>query len=398
MMNYFTTPTDSVDWSSVGGIIRGDHSSFLNNRRDVEFLGWHGYSSTSKFTYCDFKTTRALNVGHPYFHVSMNTVNGIVFQGCNFEYAAGSAYSGLLRGNGIISQNANYYIDQACMSSPQNPCYSVTPTVFKNLFRGIDANSSFVTITNSRFEDNLLDGIHFQTCTGFILNKNYFRMSEPSSNGIYLNSCKAFTVKNNTLEDPNDSHLTIGMYVYNSQGGAHQVYRNSFAGFNYALAAVNNNRGVSTSSNGLLMNCNDFTASPSFYDILMIGQGTGTNAPAVKLKQGETNANATVNNVVRNKYGASCVYQNMWYANGAGITTLTIEHGTNSGDPILSSSACRNAIVNAVAVAAALNYATHCPENLSSNGGAGTFPQMMDNLTTYISAQRVLVDAGGRSL
>ncbi len=400
-MNYVTNSADIIDWNHIGGIIRCDNTSFLNNRRDAEFLGFFAYGSSSRFRFCDFKTTRLLNQGLPFAHVSMWSINGVSFYGCNFEYSAGNTYASQNRGYGILSMDANYYIDRGCTSAPGFPCFLSTPTTFKKLNTGVymlNSNSShFATITNSRFEDNTDDGIYFQNSNCFVLNKNYFRTSDLGSNGIYLNTCKLFTVKNNILEEATTSHQTTGMMIYNSQGGSHQVYRNSFAGFERALTAVDNNRGSNTSIDGLLMNCNDFTPSPSLWDILMLGNGTGNNSPAVKLKQGETVfANANVNNVVRNKYGAICNNQSKWYAGGAGVTNLTIQHGTNS-DAVtkpLPQPACSNPIVNVVQVVGALNYAVHCPINQSSSGGTGTLPQVMSNLNSNISAQRVLVEAG----
>lgn len=369
-------------WSSTGGIIRASSTQFLNNVRDVDIHTYQLYPTISSFYVCEFKTAGQLNeAAQPKDRIYLCNVFGVEVKACNFEYAAGNTYVFGQRGKGINSQDATYLVDQ----------YSGTPCQFTNFTRGIYAINTITTrvatIRNSRFIENDKDGVYLHNMDYAVFDNNYLKMSstQPAGNGLYLNECQNYTVKNNTFEGTGS--WGIGMYVNMSAAGAHQVYRNTFSDLYLGIGAQNNNSGLTNVIDGLRMNCNDFSQSSNQYDIMVNGTGTGTNSPTVMKTQGVIGPLANVNTVVRNKYGASCWNQNKWYTSWN--STKVVDHGT-SNDAIckpLPQPACSNsAIVNVVAITSTLNP-SHCPAYLPSGGGdPNTKAAKLVNINSYLAA------------
>ena len=397
-MNYVTD--DNGVAGRIGGIIRGYYGRFYNNRRDVEFLSDPYNANSSIFKFCDFKTTRELNSGPIFAHVSMWDVINVRFWGCNFEYAAGSAYADNDRGMGIFSIDASYLLNRYCespLTSPY-PCPSGRASSFKNLTTGIRVDNLAMAqraphIYNSEFYDNTQDAIYMHNAQAFTIDQNYIRTADPGANGVYLNNSRFYSVKNNTFTENGAGQTTTGIYAWQSLNGAHEIYRNSFEGHIVAIDAEDNNSGYNNTTDGLKMNCNDFSQTPNMFDIVMIGNGTGLNAPTVKRKQGEViSGDMTATNLVRNQYGASCVNQSKWYAGGAGTTTLVIQHGTNS-DAVTQPTpqpACSSTIVNVVASLIPLDYENHCLPYPAHSGGPMTpdnpNSETMGNLNSNLTA------------
>lgn len=343
---------------------------------------------------CEFKTTRKLNNGEPASHVTMWGTYGIGFYGCNFEYSAGSSYIEGSRGTGILSMDANYYIDRYLDAS-----LGYVPSTFISMTNGVrllNSNSMCgAVITNSRFEDNTRDGVYFKNSYHFMFRENNIRtLVSNQSNGVYINNCKYYTIKNNNFEETNNGFNTSGLYIWNSGAGAHNVFRNSFSGFGAALNAVDNNCGYNNPGPGLKMNCNDFTSVSNEYDIAMFGFGSGLNAPTVMKKQGEVYFPSS-GKVVRNKYGANCGSMNKWYVDGQGTSTITIDHGSNSsvgGNTAttrpLPQPSCSHSVVNVVNSNIVLNYTADCPAYPPSITSGSPLSSLLDNYNSSISAQR----------
>lgn len=362
--NYITDSNHQTLYNTVGGMIYGASASFINNVKDVEFISY-SYPSNSSFYLCQFKTTKALNDGNqPDAHVSIWQNSGLVFKGCNFEYQAGNPYAVYGHGVGIRSLDASYLVD----------AYQSTPCVFKKLTTGVEAlntiNSNVATVRNSYFLDNEKDGAYFQNMTNFKFAYNYLRMPctvSPMGNGLYLNECQGYVVKNNIFED-SCSGNGIGMYARLSKDGWHNIYRNTFKNLYLGLNAVDNNSGLTNITDGLKINCNDFSQVSNTYDIMVSGSGTGTNSPTVKKVQGAVSAPAA-NNLVRNKYGASCWNQNKWYT--VTNSTKVVDHGTNSDaatKPLPQPTCSINSKVNVVPTNISLNYTLHCLPSLPEEG------------------------------
>lgn len=328
----------NIIWGNQGGIIIAENANFVNNLRDVQFLSYQNPmgNDRSYFHKCNFKTTSALiNNWFPIVRVSMWDTRGISFLGCNFEYAAGNAYQLSNKGEGIYSIDATYNIDQYCANNNNNPCNTPIKTQFKGFDNGLVVDNSnplrVVRVMNTNFYDNHFSSTFYNNVTTPIFENNYVRTSSigGAGTGLYLNNCKNYNVRNNTflqntaLVDGGD----VGIYANNSQAGAHSIYRNSFANFAVGIGAIDNNSGVANSTDGLKMNCNDFTPIANAYDVALMG-----TTPTVMKTQGQTNlflTNAT--NLVRNRYAAPTACSNcetQWYIQDA--SAKLYDHGANS--------------------------------------------------------------------
>jgi hypothetical protein len=386
--NYITDASNNVIYSSSGGVIRATNARFIDNARDAEFISYTNFATGSYFDLCDFKTAGTIGSPFlPYAHVSLWNVFGVQFRGCNFEYAS-TIYPGN-EGYGIHSIDATYSVDRY-IPVPSNPNV-YTASTFKKLNTGVRVDNAnplnVASVNNSIFTNNEVDAVYFSNMDAFVFDNNTIQTpSYPVNNGLYLNTCKYYTVKNNTLLKDLNSHTASGMYIYNSQDGAHQVYRNSFSGFGTALSCYNNNSGATNSTDGLKINCNDFTQNYNSTDVAVYGSGTGANAPTVMQDQGSTSPGAAVISLVRNKYAAPCGNASKWYTSLNSIKT--VNHGSNSdafAKPLPQHS-CSRSVVNVVSNGGALNYPLHCLPTLPSGGGSGSNPSArLVNINNYLS-------------
>lgn len=391
-----TDATGTLDWNSTGGIIKATEGNFINNIRDVEFLYYHspGGNNVSYFTKCNFQILDDIGASAvPFSRVTLYEVYGVKFNGCNFEYAA-SVYPRGTRGPGIYSIDANYFIDQTC-NYTGTVCASYTKTQFKDLDHGVYVDNTnplrVVSILNTNFYDNSYNGAYFNTVNTPVFKENYVRtLGGSTSCGVYLNTCKYYNVKNNTFVEASSAYKgDPGMYVYNSQTGAHNIYHNSFSNFFVAIETLADNSGVSNTTDGLKINCNDFTQQSNLYDIA-VGNYNITMGSVMR-NQGAVSAQ-TSTNIVRNMYGADCsntvtANSNKWWV--ASNSTITINHGTNS-DAVtkpLPQPSCSSTLINVVASGIALSYSTDCPTNYGDGGGGGgsRLTNINQNISSLIS-------------
>lgn len=396
-MNYVTDTNGAVIFSKVGGIIRGYYGLFYNNKRDVELLSDPYFANSSIFKFCDFKTTRALNSGQVFAHVSLWDVINVRFWGCNFEYAAGTAYTEYNRGMGIYSIDASYLLNRYCespLTSPY-PCPSGRASSFRNLSAGVRVDNLVMAqrvphVYNSEFYDNTGDAIYMHNAQAFTIDHNYIRTADLGANGVYLNHSRFYSVKNNTFTESGAGQTTTGMYAWQSLNGAHQVYRNNFSGMVTGIIAVENNSGVSNFIDGLRMNCNDFSQGPNLIDIAVVANGASTVMATVMTRQGKIYFPWSNTSVVRNQYGAPCSNESKWFTDAN--STKLVEHGCNA-DAITQPTpqpACSRTVVNVVNSGISFNYATDCPPYPNNNSGPMTpdnpNSETMGNLNTYLSA------------
>jgi hypothetical protein len=245
-------------WSENGGIITAYNTNFLDNQTDVQQIGPSstpaGLASASRFYNCNFKTTGFIGDNQlPYAHAYLYRSVGAAFYGCNFEYAAATTYNN--PGYGIYSVNSTFTADKN----------GATPNIFKELDRGVYVNNwnplNVPTIRNSQFINNISYGAYFLNANSLVFQKNLLQNPGLISafSGLYLNNCKYYAIKNNTFTEDLNNKASVALSIYNSTGGAHQVYRNSFSKSWIAINAMGNNSGLTNISDGLKMNCNDFT-------------------------------------------------------------------------------------------------------------------------------------------
>ena len=378
-------------WSENGGIITAYNTNFFDNYIDVEQVGPSstpaGLASASRFYNCNFKTNTDIGDNlSPYAHVNLYRSVGAGFYGCNFEYAAGTVYNN--PGYGIYSVNSKFTADKS----------GATPNVFKDLDRGVYVNNwnplNVPSISNSQFINNTGYGAYFMNANTLVFQKNL--VQNPGNymawSGVYLNNCKYYTIKSNTFTEDLNNKASVALSIYNSSAGAHQVYRNSFSKSWIGVNAMGNNSGLSNVTDGLKMNCNDFTPTANLYDIAL-DLGNSSVAPSVMKKQGETQqSQMSVTNMVRNMYAATCVgnNQNKWYIHSS--SSKVVDHGCNATSTNGASTkpspqpACSRTIVNTPTLSTVLNYTLHCSENNPSSGGTGTTQaQRLSTMNSYLS-------------
>lgn len=378
----FGNGPNAINWSSMGGIIIGNGGIFVNNTRDVEFLSYHNSVSghdASYFTNCDFLTTSSAPP-FPFAHITMWAVRGVQFRGCHFEYTPNSLP---MRGTGILSMDAEYYIDQQ----------STTKTTFKHLKQGVSVLNSnplkLAFIKNTIFEENWLDGTFFKNMNFAQFEKNELITPVTTlGNGLYLYTCQNYKVKLNEFHEmvynPWGS-IANGLYAYKSLGGAHEVYKNKFYDLGIGVNAMDKNSSDLTSfDDGLKINCNDFSQSANIVDVALT-HTNGLLPPTVMTEQGLLSTQIPTL-VVRNIYGAYCNNgENQWYMDPS--ASKQIDHGSNtqSYTQPLPQPSCSDYLVNVANTGIPLIYSDHCLDYPESNGGTFTNgSEALDNLNSYL--------------
>lgn len=273
----------NINYSKFGGIIRSDNATFLNNKRDVEFLSYHpkvGSTETNNKSYfinTSFLTTNGFlyyNSVEP--HVTMWDVNGIRFLGCKFEdmltnINIGSGTSGRI---GIFSIGSNYLVSDFCLSVPCTPI----PSLFINLDNAIvsygQGTRGNTSISNTTFSCNkgvYLQGFVFPVIRTNTFNISHVVLSSGSTNypyGLYLDLCHDFNTENNTFNGLNQSSAKgAGGLIIRSSGVNNNVfYRCNFSDIRVATQALGENRDAGLTK-GLRFRCNFYSNNYADLDI-----------------------------------------------------------------------------------------------------------------------------------
>jgi hypothetical protein len=370
--NYMTDQNFVPDYNSAGGIILANHANFINNTRDVEFYPYNYAYSISSFYNCNFKTTGEIGktsggwYADPLCRVTLWDIEGVTFRNCTFEYAAGNMYTN--HGNGIGSYNASYSVDRTPGDS----------TCFIKMYRGIDASGGMPlrlpSIRNTKFYDSQLDAAYFLNLHSLVFRDNYIRTQ--SSNGVYLDMCKDYSVRNNVFVGGTSMQVGTGIYAFKSIDGSHEIYRNRFSDLAVGIGAIGNNSNPGNFTTGLLMNCNDFSAPENDFDIAMFVDWSSSGAyPTVRYNQGSFTPSGSVDplKLVRNIYGASSdcsTCENQWYVETTPIRAIKHVANSNSNTRPEPQPDYSDTYVQIVNSGHALNYSSDCPVNPPSSGGS----------------------------
>ncbi|MCF8445079.1 MAG: T9SS type A sorting domain-containing protein [Crocinitomicaceae bacterium] len=269
------------DFSYAGGVIRATNSSFKNNRQDVEFRKYiSSGNNLSYFTNCDFTTNGLLNnpTLYPTYHVMMNEVVGIAFNGNTFQNLTPQLYTYWKQGVGIYSTDAQTFVNARCTSSSY-PCTSFDPNIFQDLYFGIRAlsvnSTRTIKVDKNKFINNYF-GIYLGSVDFATITKNDFevyRSSAPNltfqTYGLYMNACTGYIVQENSFTEYNDplvssSGNTYGIIVNNSGISDNEIYKNNFnnikiGGQSQNINSVSYNPSAAYPNNiGLRWKCNIF--------------------------------------------------------------------------------------------------------------------------------------------
>jgi len=270
-------------FQTAGGMIYAENSFLKNNYKAVEFIGTR-YPQVSSFYNVTFETTQMPLVdglSYPKEFVSMDSVNGVVFRGCKFlNIGNKSGKPTKQSGSGIYSINSSYsVVPWGYCTQPIKPCppqdLAIIPSRFSGLNYGIKAlNVSPITgnsIYNTQFDHNLrsiyLSGVWFAEITQnsfyFPSGGTGFDTNKDTIYGIYLDHClnyhiEADTCKSNYTLSPPDIK-SIGMIIHQSGDQPNLIYNNVFDSLKIAVLAEDQNRTKSSSGEGLVLKCNDYS-------------------------------------------------------------------------------------------------------------------------------------------
>jgi hypothetical protein len=379
--------TGVKNWSgsvaSAGGVIFVQNSNFIDNKVDVEFSNnSNNYTSFSWLYDSQFKTLGAIGDNlTPQRHIYMYRSNGVKIFGCRFEYAAGAMYTNF--GMGLYTSDANYQVDQ----STAGPCY------FVNLERGINSqntnNLKTATVNYAQFLNNKYIGAYFYNMNYITFFGNYVLLpvNTPAA-GLYFNVCKYYNARNNMFTESGGLKQNTGIYALKSTTGLHQIYYNTFSKLKIGVNCADDNSGMTNITDGLKINCNDFTPIPNLYDVALTWSGvTGAPYPSVHYTQGTT---TNANTLVRNRYAALCSNNaNKW--NVHPNSTKMIFHATNSNANTQPVPQPNCSSYNLIVQPTAISYLpTHCNPTPPNTGGIPTTAREVSksNLDNYLTSLR----------
>lgn len=278
---------------SGGGIISASNATFKNSVKAIEFTPYkYGYSISS-FSLCDFYTTTQMPVNYdPIAFVTLESIDGIKFNGCKFINERTTAVEKL--GKGINSHNSYFIVDHKCSGS-QVPCPAneYQKSEFIKLQYGIYANNKLpgkpFKVTNSSFKHNEC-GIYAAATSNIEIKLNEFNIKKlyPKNTGLYLDRCTGYIVEENSFSNEVASHSNDLRGIVVNQSGAenNMIYLNQFNYLQYGIVAQDMNRSASGST-GLVLKCNSFfsTYMPS-YDIAILKTNPAATGMGIATNQG----------------------------------------------------------------------------------------------------------------
>jgi hypothetical protein len=268
----------SLDWSKTGGIIRAENTTFLNNRRDVEFMSYHSYAPSGReynnksyFTECNFITDEDEHGSfNPSTHITMWDVNGVTISGCMFEDKRSYIIPSTNGVVGIGTIKSGFHVRRSCGFVA--PCTG-PKSKFINLKQAIEANGlnnpqKSIYISNSEFES--YRGIELMCVNHARVNNNTFEIKVaigvPSAHffpmGLYLDQSTGFRVYDNTFNgDANINNIQFGgaagLVVRRSGANNDKFHNNNFENLITGSQSIGYNRDA-LGVKGLIFKCNDY--------------------------------------------------------------------------------------------------------------------------------------------
>lgn len=230
-------------------VIIGENTFFLNNRSSFNNTGFicGDYVANPSFFNVAYNTRLGVNV-----HVSMWGVRGVRFSNC--EWKSTTILPQALRGSGIISDDASYFVTNTAESAN-----------FVNLHRGILARSAFdqlkqISVLGNRFQ-NVLLGIQTLNGAYHIIEGNEwtdiphnFDPDHPAAYGIRLDGSTAYRITDNKLFAADSYTGAYGIITDNTLGLPSEVGYNNFNDLRIAHQTQRNN-------SGLQITCNQYEGS-----------------------------------------------------------------------------------------------------------------------------------------
>ena len=266
--------------TSSGGIIQvSSYGEFRNCKVDVEFKPYQNIfvgikrANKSAFTFAKFTNSFSQ---YPFStapeHVVVEGCNGIRFTDCEFLHDGSQGMFDLLSKD-IKSLNSNFV---------------VTRNTFENLYRGIDAKSTTVTIPFSVYHSSFIDnqtGISASGINRITLQKNNFniggnlKIGATTQVGVSVVACSGYIIEENDFVLSGQAIPSVsnwGIITSSSGSAPNQNYKNTFTNINYGNVSQGVNRNNSFSNAiGLQYLCN-VNVSNDNYDFYISNKG-GSN-------------------------------------------------------------------------------------------------------------------------
>jgi hypothetical protein len=356
----------STDWSKTGGgIVTATNTQFIDNRRDVEFMAYQGYSSTgallnnaSSLRLCTFITTDSYGDGgtmiDPAPHITMWKTRNVELTGNNFENLRLNVAVDK-KGIGIATIDAAFVVDMSCtgFSSVTNPCPG--PNVkskFTNLYSGVivsnGANNTAFTVQNALFANNLygirIEGAHY----GKVYKNNFSIPNAKIANqtkyafGVYMAGSygcdiqeNVFTDNNGILNNSQAGAANMGVYIANADlaNGGVKHYRNDFTNMDVSTQAVGLNNSLQIDCNRFYHTNNALYADISAVNGVLANQGScgsGVNSDPTLPQANEFYGNCNGANRVQINSATSNLWQyNSFSTADVGITQSCILGASN---------------------------------------------------------------------
>ncbi len=277
------------NWESNGGIVQANNARFINNWRNVAFSAYPNpnipeleINNVSYFTDVDFITNDQTIHNEHTNNVSMWSIKGVSFVGCNFADNRTNIdfiTSNKAR-NGIYTSTASFYVSGSEFTNMKYGIYANSYNAdhnFKvynstfNSYRGIYFNAT----------DNVkLLGNDFTVAPGYSYSSDAGRCDE--TYGVYINSSSNYTIEDNDFYSSSNGSTScgsVGIIARNTGSYTNELYRNDFDGFTVGIEALGINRG-DWSHEGLELKCNrldngawDFYIDYDVIDAINSGSG-----------------------------------------------------------------------------------------------------------------------------
>ncbi len=247
-------------WHSMGGTIRANNSSFINNGKAIHALNCV-YESTAfmpTFNNCRFyvgndNDETYLGPTTFYKHIDLANVRGIKFYGCDFDLdCVNSCISDWTIG--IAAYNSGFEVEK--LNSKRS--------TFNGFFRGVQALNDnnglpeMFSVKNSTFTNNDY-GIFGRAANEPVILNNTFSIGLDNwyscSAAIQLEGIGNFVVEGNSItKAPDCTNDNFGIIIKDSQTEGNQVYLNDLDGLYCGNLAWGDNR--ASYNHGLEYYCN----------------------------------------------------------------------------------------------------------------------------------------------
>lgn len=244
------------DFSSTGGIVIANNTTFRNNTNSLHALDYKNFHPVNLaemdyqaiFDNCIFEITSTYIPTYRFFkHVDISNIRGIKFIGCDFSLSS-LAQNVDNFSYGIAACNAGFSANAICRNSvPPCPVDQYDRCAFTGFRHAIGVNNTFkgdITfyINRASFDNNIF-GVQINNVKNFVIVNSTFKVGSITSTdcayGIYMEASNGFSIEENVFDkkDGAISNNTVGIYT-SSTNEMDDIYRNQFNNLtsgNYAL-------------------------------------------------------------------------------------------------------------------------------------------------------------------